>query len=92
MTPDEQAAAEKAAADKAAAEQAAAKAKRAKLKRGALAQVVYRDQLTGRQVGPVVAVVTRGLDDGGLIRVRPVADHEVTVDTAEVEPVIVDEV
>ena len=60
-------------------------------RRGQLVQFVARDQVTGGQLFGE-GVVTRGTDRGGQLRVRPLADHELTVDPAEAEPVVVDEV
>jgi hypothetical protein len=60
-------------------------------KRGQLVTFVARDETTGGQLAGI-GVVTRGSDGGGHLVVRPLADHDVTVDPGEVEPVVVDEV
>jgi hypothetical protein len=88
----EKAAAEKAAAEKAAAEKAAAEkaAKAGRPKRGQLVDFTHRDPVSGDQlVG--IGVVLSSAGEGG-ITVRPLAAHDVLVDPAEVDVVVVDEV
>lgn len=89
MTPEEQAAADKAAAEAAA--KAAGEAKAKGYRRGQLVGFKFRDEVTGGQLDGI-GVVTRGGKLGESIVVRPLTAHDVTVDTAEVEPVVVDEV
>lgn len=71
-------------------EQKAAK-QRPSYKRGQLVSFVARDLVTDAQLTGV-GVVTLGSDGGGNLVVRPLADHDVSVDPAEAEPVVVDEV
>jgi hypothetical protein len=71
------------------------KAQRAKTalsyKRGQLVSFVFANPHNGDQV-QTVGVVTLGSDGGGSLVVRPLAAHDVTVDPADVEPVVIDEV
>ncbi len=60
-------------------------------KRGQLVTFVARDETTGAQLDGI-GVVTLGSDAGGHLVVRPLSPHDVTVDPAAVEPVVVDEV
>lgn len=73
------------------AEQPAKPAKQPAYKRGQLVAFVARDVVTGAQLDGI-GVVTLGSDKGGHLVVRPLAAHDVTVDPAGVEPVVVDEV
>ena len=70
---------------------AAQQPKAAAYKRGQLVQFTARDAVTGGQLAGI-GVVTLGSDGGGNLSVRPLADHDVSVDPAEAEPVVVDEV
>jgi len=66
-----------------------AKAKDGKAKRGDVVHFVSRDAQTGEQFDGL-GVVTLAPDSGHLV-LRPLAEYDVRVDPADVEPVIVDE-